>query len=360
MCIPRQKVVKEPPAVTGYGIWNLAQRGDEAVLEKMLASEESTKEHLNCAYGISLRTPLMAAIHWGHSRRAVMLLQAGASINKQDRRGNTALLYAIEEKNSELTALLTSMEGLQLDLQNEDGYCALHYAVRNSDIALVRTLLGLGANINTQSNGGFTALFMAIDKNDNEMATHLMNHSAINLNVCNERGATALHWAAGNKDNTDIALALIKLGAKLDIRNEARYTALHHAARRRNHVLLQALVEAGANWRIKTLHMDLMAHQFKEMSFLRECVLKHLRWLSVKDYLMFLHLARFRVPHTVATPSPCDQQEQHGQQVHESGPINDVFSIYDLTRYIAAFLICPSDDDLALLHTSSTRRRTDS
>jgi len=84
------------------------------------------------------------------------------------------------------------------------------------------------------------------------------------------------------------------------------------------------------------------------------------RWLSVKDYLMFLHLARFRVPHTVATPSPCDQQEQHGQQVHESGPINDVFSIYDLTRYIAAFLICPSDDDLALLHTSSTRRRTDS
>mmetsp|Transcript_30718 Transcript_30718/g.57239 ORF Transcript_30718/g.57239 Transcript_30718/m.57239 type:complete len:107 (-) Transcript_30718:867-1187(-) len=106
--------------------------------------------------------------------------------------------------------------------------------------------------------------------------------------------------------------------------------------------------------------MDLMAHQFKEMSFLRECVLKHLRWLSVKDYLMFLHLARFRVPHTVATPSPCDQQEQHGQQVHESGPINDVFSIYDLTRYIAAFLICPSDDDLALLHTSSTRRRTDS
>jgi len=84
MCIPRQKVVKEPPAVTGYGIWNLAQRGDEAVLEKMLASEESTKEHLNCAYGISLRTPLMAAIHWGHSRRAVMLLQAGASINKQD------------------------------------------------------------------------------------------------------------------------------------------------------------------------------------------------------------------------------------------------------------------------------------
>mmetsp|Transcript_23506 Transcript_23506/g.39894 ORF Transcript_23506/g.39894 Transcript_23506/m.39894 type:complete len:129 (-) Transcript_23506:1199-1585(-) len=99
---------------------------------------------------------------------------------------------------------------------------------------------------------------MAIDKNDNEMATHLMNHSAINLNVCNERGATALHWAAGNKDNTDIALALIKLGAKLDIRNEARYTALHHAARRRNHVLLQALVEAGANWRIKTLHMDLM------------------------------------------------------------------------------------------------------
>jgi len=28
---------------------------------------------------------------------------------------------------------------------------------------------------------------MAIDKNDNEMATHLMNHSAINLNVCNVR-----------------------------------------------------------------------------------------------------------------------------------------------------------------------------
>jgi len=35
--------------------------------------------------------------------------------------------------------------------EKEDGYCALHYAVRNSDIALVRTLLGLGANINTQS-----------------------------------------------------------------------------------------------------------------------------------------------------------------------------------------------------------------
>ena len=96
--------------------------------------------------------------------------------------------------------------------------------------------------------GGFTVLFMAIDKKDNRMAKLLIEQDSINVNLRNvsqanfiiilaffhgdvaqERYNTALHWAAG-RNNHEVVKLLIARGAILDLQNvicEWKYILLH-------------------------------------------------------------------------------------------------------------------------------------
>jgi len=67
------------------------------------------------------KTPLMAAIHNGHSEAAKLLLANGANTNVQDHSGWSSLFYAVWGGRKDLVSLLKSA-GARDDLRDKDGY----------------------------------------------------------------------------------------------------------------------------------------------------------------------------------------------------------------------------------------------
>ena len=147
------------------------------------------------------QTPLMIAAQKGHVSVATFLIEHGANVDLQDENGNTALhhtLYGsdvsceilscltgsgadvngvnkvkhtplmIAAKRGHLNALtlLIKHGAHDVDLQDSDGYTALHYAVYSSDISceILSCLIGIGADVNARTNNGVTPLMIAAEE----------------------------------------------------------------------------------------------------------------------------------------------------------------------------------------------------
>ena len=100
--------------------------------------------------------------------------------NIQDNNGYTALIYAVYFQNIELVRLLLHY-GANPDIKNHVGKTALIYAVENNNIFIVRTLLQMRANPNIQDSRGLTALFYAVDFNKFELVDLLLWYNASSL-----------------------------------------------------------------------------------------------------------------------------------------------------------------------------------
>ena len=133
-------------------------------------------------------TPLMLASKYEEMNAATLLVEHGADINLQDRNGETALFFGIDESvyrvkdvlkylvengadvnsrtaenstplmiaslNSSYAAMEFLVEnGASLDLQDKNGDTALHYAVRGNDIRAINTLGALDAPKLLNKNG---------------------------------------------------------------------------------------------------------------------------------------------------------------------------------------------------------------
>lgn len=85
-------------------------------------------------------------------------------------------------------------------------------AVRKGDAARVKALLAQGADVNTKSPYGATALFFASDRGNMEIIKILLEHGA-DVNVKDTfYGATAMTWAV-EKERWEIIKLLLSKGA---------------------------------------------------------------------------------------------------------------------------------------------------
>jgi len=126
-------------------------------------------------YFLPTHTLLMLAISCGYKEIAEMLINAGADLNMQDNRGDTALKHAV---------MYTSK-------------------IRATEIA--EMLINAGANVNIQDNYGTTALMYAVIYDRAEIVQMLLDAGA-DINVQNYRGCTALGYLQNNqKNNQEIA-----------------------------------------------------------------------------------------------------------------------------------------------------------
>ncbi|MCL7466844.1 ankyrin repeat domain-containing protein, partial [Phaeovulum sp. NW3] len=83
-------------------------------------------------------------------------------LSAQDYLGQTALMFAAEQKDRELTALLLEV-GIETDQQDTLGRTALHSSIRSGSSACFELLLDHGANPKIQTCEGKTALVMAAE-----------------------------------------------------------------------------------------------------------------------------------------------------------------------------------------------------
>jgi ankyrin repeat protein len=89
------------------------------------------------------------------------------------------------------------------------GLAALHLAVQQSHVNIVKILLGNGADPNLQSSRGETALHFAV-RQFREDAVRLLLNTKVNINIQNERGETAMDIAKtlGNRSQTIMEILL--------------------------------------------------------------------------------------------------------------------------------------------------------
>ena len=119
-----------------------------------------------------------------------------------------------------------------------------------------KNIEGRDINVDDLDGRGTTALMMALEKNNTELAFTLIS-GGVNLDLQNRDNKTALIWAARN-NNMELGLAIINKGAKLDLQDGYQRTALIWAAISNNTELGLALISGGSNLELQDREKDLI------------------------------------------------------------------------------------------------------
>ena len=143
--------------------------------QRKTALETKTKD------GSHFVTPLIIAAHNGHLNSVKILLRYGADIEDRGTvkiadevvKGCTPLWAAAASGHLDVVKLFIN-KGAFMDLQDEDGDTALHYAVKGGHLKIVSELLALGAS-QLPNDLGLTPLLYACDECFIEMVEHIIN-----------------------------------------------------------------------------------------------------------------------------------------------------------------------------------------
>jgi len=123
------------------------------------------------------RTPLHAAVYFGHVESVRFLLENKADVNLRDRRRDTPLHYSSYgsdgSKDPNKFRMLVDVirlllqYGADIDAQRQNGWTPLHVAVNWGITEVVRVLLEHGAKVDVKNEKGRTAFDVALDRQHN-------------------------------------------------------------------------------------------------------------------------------------------------------------------------------------------------
>ncbi len=165
----------------------------------------------------------------GHREAAHLLLKAGACYRSSNSNGYTPLLRALANGESRLAMEIAALGPEVLEAADQCGITPLVASVRLRDAEVLRCLLELGANPDTPSIRGNTALHEAIAIGFVPAIDLLLSGGAA-VDLANSAGEEALHVAARQGD-IDTARALLLLGADPARCNAAGQNAAELATR---------------------------------------------------------------------------------------------------------------------------------
>lgn len=119
-------------------------------------------------------------------------------------------------------------------------------AVLDGDLKKAQKLIAGGANANQTDEHGFSALWRAAYRGDEEMTQFLLNSGAEVNARSNRLGSTPLQQAAQRGDRATVRV-LLAAGARLEDADGSGWTPLFAAALSGNLEVLEELLAAGAN-----------------------------------------------------------------------------------------------------------------
>ncbi|MEJ2573413.1 MAG: ankyrin repeat domain-containing protein [Gammaproteobacteria bacterium] len=173
-------------------------------------------------------TALITAAGGGHADIVKELLAAGAAVNAENHEHSTALMAAALHDDTKLVKMLLDA-GAKVDAKDQDGETALFNAVRYGHLGVVTLLLDAGADPNINNTlpakspeSGYTPLMYAAKRGLVPSTTSVENWLTIikmllakgaKPDARSSQGATALS-VAQEYGNQDIANLLMKGGAK--------------------------------------------------------------------------------------------------------------------------------------------------
>jgi ankyrin repeat protein len=163
-------------------VFQAAQSGDASRLKDILDSNPTLANTEN-SDGL---TPLGYAAHFGHKDAVQVLLDYGADINAVSHSqipfipSNTALHAAIAgERNEDVIKLLLERNA-RTDIFDSNGHTCLHTAAFHDDnTRIIGLLIEHGAHVNDKVEGGKTALAIALERGNRQVAELLRQNGGI-------------------------------------------------------------------------------------------------------------------------------------------------------------------------------------
>ena len=190
---------------------------------------------------------------------------------------NFNLILAASKGDLKNAELLIS-RGADVNSTTHDGVTALMYAADNGDMDMVTLLTQNGADVNLQPSNGLSALIGASKSNHFDVVEYLLNHGA-DADLKDPYGVTAFHYAAAYnfyklmdmlifyksninisdlKGNTPLITAaynncyeaadiLLQNAVDIDAEDNIGFTALMAAIQNNNEDIINLLIESGAD-----------------------------------------------------------------------------------------------------------------
>jgi ankyrin repeat protein len=235
-----------------------AQQGDLESARRLLDARADVNEA--APDGMS---PLLVASASGHEALSIFFLERGANPNAVDKKGITALHYALQKG-------LSTIAGVRISP-------LFSYLFRPNMLELVKALLARGADLNARISTdphwyddapnmrveGATAFLLAAASYDATAMRVLAENGADRLRATNE-SVTPLMAAAGTgrrgqqkrteeeeKNALEAVKLAVELGADVNAANVRGQTALHVAAYMGSDAIIQFLVDKGAKVNVK-------------------------------------------------------------------------------------------------------------
>ncbi|XP_056255972.1 ankyrin repeat and SOCS box protein 4 [Seriola aureovittata] len=189
---------------------------------------------------------------------ALVLLQEGAAINRMPN-GKTPLHVACEVSNGDCVAMLLA-HGAKINSLSLSGHTPLHYCITKESVNCAKQLILKGAKVNMpgQNNEEDSPLHTAARFGVPELVALYLAHGA-SVDAVNSLQETPLMTAAFwafdtkeqvyNEDHHVVCRLLLDHYSDPNLQEEDHKTALHKAAWNCDHVLMQMLLEAGADTR---------------------------------------------------------------------------------------------------------------
>lgn len=172
-------------------------------------------------------TALMTAAAWGHAGVCRLLLERGADANARDDGGDTALHEAVRADADEVVIALCEWPGCDVDAKNKHGCAPLHVASHAGNGAMTKLLIRLGACVNREMNGGYSALHVAAANGSSSSLSALLEgganirHSASESNLHRTASGTALELAEANGQRE--AAAMLRNASDLEFQRSGLF-----------------------------------------------------------------------------------------------------------------------------------------
>ena len=154
-----------------------------------------------------------------------------------------------------IAAVKTLLElGADVNSKTNSGWTPLHAAAWYGNAEVISVLISAGADVNAKDNDGDTPLHGAAASGKAEVIPVLLQAGA-DVNAKTNSGWTPLHAAAWHADNPEVIRLLIDEGANVQAREKNGWTPLHLAAKyNKNPAIFAALIAYGAQ--INALNND--------------------------------------------------------------------------------------------------------
>lgn len=162
---------------------HISAKNSQSFALKLLLSAlppERKEEVLNVR-NIRGQTALHCAVRAGDPDSVHYLQSHGSAINVLDNHKNSVIHYLADAYNEAIFKEILeapSLSETDLDALNEEGFSALHLAVRRLKLSLIEMLLEAGASVNAKDHAGRSALFHAVNMNDVEIVQFLLGKGA--------------------------------------------------------------------------------------------------------------------------------------------------------------------------------------